>query len=1030
MEPPQKLSLLLLLLRRREEQGTFMDLWMGSEQYPIQDEWNESQNQFLKPIGEKFQTVHPSNSHFLSEQIARFIFASVFISLITSSIIPFTEMVNDVSDFTPNTARARHELETYTQFFSNKGEPIALYILITAKKNENMLGIRQLEETIRLLNITSERFKVYNSFTQREESFSEFCHNFCTINEPVRHFYNGLLVESNFGNSSDHIDLGYPITTVLGRQLHVDPNFFGVKVAFRLNSNNETREASVNQLRSATGQSVFDFKGTNQIKNNIREIKLIVLQFRAERPPSISMQSVKQWENDILSFVQHEFKSEWVDAYVLSESFLTSEVVRAGLTLLPFLVIGFTIMVIFSSITISLAALYIGQMAAHKILLAIVACVCPFMACGTALGAMFWCGFRFGSILCVTPFLVLALGVDDAYIMLNSWQRLRKTKQLSALLDNFNRNRASRTAPCSSSAAKLSEKDIEELSEEMFAHVMVDTGASITITTATNVLAFIIGALTPTPEIQIFSIGNALAITAVYIYAWTVFGSLMAIVGRWELTECLNDPSNDSGKDLVKPATSNTSALISSTLQYQQKFLSCCSRFVAWYCRLLTNPFIASLVVALLAGYIYITIHGILNIKAELKPEQLFLRSSDVIKVLDLRNEYILPFYAICIVFVNNAGNVTNPLQAQKLHSLFNIIIFYVSDFENLPSSVGKFSTKFWLRDYEQFVEENSEDPTKAALDDLANFEEVDKSSRNEIRQFLNWPEFEFWRGFVTYEDNGTQNGDVSITKFFFTTASYGMELRDWSKREDLLNQWRHVADSYPELEVSVYEDDAKFLDLIPTMIPQTAQSAMWTLLCMFLVCLLFMTHPTTLIISNFAIFSTCVGVFGILSLIGTDLDPIVMSAAIMSIGFSVDIPAHIAYHFYKTGLNNEKQRTVEERLRHCISAIGFPVFEAGISTIICVSSLTFVNLHMAQVFARTLILVVAIGLVHGLLVIPVLFYLISLIPTTITFGSRRPSDMDIPETKMQTEISMKDSNKSSPGGILTIRLSANNSRF
>lgn len=37
------------------------------------------------------------------------------------------------------------------------------------------------------------------------------------------------------------------------------------------------------------------------------------------------------------------------------------------------------------------------------------------------------------------------------------------------------------------------------------------------------------------------------------------------------------------------------------------------------------------------------------------------------------------------------------------------------------------------------------------------------------------------------------------------------------------------------------------------------------------------------------------------LSLLGIDLDPIVMSSMIMSIGFSVDIPAHLSYHFYKS---------------------------------------------------------------------------------------------------------------------------------
>ena len=111
---------------------------------------------------------------------------------------------------------------------------------------------------------------------------------------------------------------------------------------------------------------------------------------------------------------------------MLTESHLTSEIVRAGLTLIPFLVIGFIIMSIFSSITMSLAAIYMDQMHYTKIALAVMACVCPFMACGTALGVLFYMGIRFGTILCVTPFLVLAIGVDDAYLMVNSWQRIRK----------------------------------------------------------------------------------------------------------------------------------------------------------------------------------------------------------------------------------------------------------------------------------------------------------------------------------------------------------------------------------------------------------------------------------------------------------------------------------------------------------------------------------------------------------------------------------------------------------------------------
>lgn len=36
---------------------------------------------------------------------------------------------------------------------------------------------------------------------------------------------------------------------------------------------------------------------------------------------------------------------------------------------------------------------------------------------------------------------------------------------------------------------------------------------------------------------------------------------------------------------------------------------------------------------------------------------------------------------------------------------------------------------------------------------------------------------------------------DFMVNKFFFTTAFFGFELKEWSKREQLLNEWRRLAD-------------------------------------------------------------------------------------------------------------------------------------------------------------------------------------------------------------------------------------------
>ncbi|VDL74318.1 unnamed protein product [Nippostrongylus brasiliensis] len=792
---------------------------------------------FIKCINSAFEKI----GHAICYAPWTCILLSFIVTGLLSLKIPLTEMENNISDFTPYEARSRQELKVYREFFSNRGEPKAIYAFIFAKDGGNLLKTSHFNETVQILDKISRDF--YLRTSNGKKNFEQFCQGFCTLNEPVRHFYSGMLITDQYANESRHLDLGYPITTVLGTKLYMDPNLFGVKIAVKDDKGQEILVSTANN----------DHKGSlqNQLPNNIREVALIVLQFRAEIGTEVNAHDMKTYE------------------------------LRAGLSLLPFLVIGFLIMASFSCVTFSISGIVLKQMNIHKITLAVMACVCPFMACGATLGAMFWCGFRFGSILCVTP----KFPIDDV----NSEVRHRIVEML------------------------------------------VETGPSVSITTITNLLAFGIGALTPTPEIQLFSIGNAIAVVVDFIF------QVLAFFRRYEVEKEIK------GKVAIRDQVEKLPIKVPQDgkkgnrfVQYhnktQKKVEHLRFRVLDLYCSFISNKFVSSV--------------------AELSPHKLFLEDSDLVKIFDARRRYITTYYSVCWVLVKEPGDITNASVSKRIHQL-------VADFENLPSSVGQYSTKFWLRDYEDFhkqgeeldVPEEFEEPPATAIEFSQNgrVPAVMSTKGSELKQFLEWPEFSFWKGFLQLEHNRMR--------------------------------------CYSDLGVSIYEDDAKFLDLIETMVPISTQSAFFTFVSMFAVAVLFISHPPTLFVATLSILSTSVGVFGIMSMLGAELDPIMMSATVMSIGFSVDIPSHISYHYYQTGKESSCVRT---RLEKTVAAVGFPIMQASISTTLCVLSLFFVKLHMSQIFAECMLLVVLIGMIHGLLIIPVIFNLISAFPSRSLYSLTR----------------------------------------
>ena len=216
--------------------------------------------------------------------------------------------------------------------------------------------------------------------------------------------------------------------------------------------------------------------------------------------------------------------------------------------------------------------------------------------------------------------------MDDAFLMIHSWQRIcvaqRKLRQntLNGVYGDSLRTRIA----------------------EMF----VDVGPSVSITSITNGISFIIGIFSPTPEIQLFCAGNALAIFFDYIYQFVFFGAVMAIAGDFEMK---SEPQRD------RITLSHT-----ARNERRKKLHVFVTNSLRHYCQWVADNFTSVLMLLCLIVYWIVSIRGALSINASITPNKLFLADSPI-------NEVKLLYFS---TYLNN-----RPL----FYSLMNceILIFY-----------------------------------------------------------------------------------------------------------------------------------------------------------------------------------------------------------------------------------------------------------------------------------------------------------------------------------------------------------------
>merc|ERR1719204_2821422 len=121
---------------------------------------------------------------------------------------------------------------------------------------------------------------------------------------------------------------------------------------------------------------------------------------------------------------------------------------------------------------------------------------------GTAWGFCLYVGIPFAGVNLTTSFLMLGIGVDDAFMTLAAWQKT----------------------------------DIHKSVPERLALAYADAGASITITSLTDVISFYVGCIVPVPVCRIFCVYIAVSVIFTYLWHITLFGGCLALAGYAETT--------------------------------------------------------------------------------------------------------------------------------------------------------------------------------------------------------------------------------------------------------------------------------------------------------------------------------------------------------------------------------------------------------------------------------------------------------------------------------------------------------------
>eukprot|EP01133_Synstelium_polycarpum_P007496 gene7496-8772_t len=534
----------------------------------------------------------------------------------------------------------------------------------------------------------------------------------------------------------------------------------------------------------------------------------------------------------------------------------------------------------------------------------------------------------------VIPFLVLAIGVDNIFVLVNTFESLH--------VSSYNTQTRTTTHP---------------RAEETLARAFAKVGPSMTLASVSESIAFLLGALTKMPAVVAFSYYASLAIFFDFLLQISAFAALLVIdtkrseSRRIDCIPCVSlegdNSDDDEPVDEKQPLFESKDTSTNSTydISYKKKDGLLKLLFRKYYAPFLVHPFVKVGVIVFFVGLFFAGIACSFQLQYGLDqrvaiPKDSYLQ--DYFNEMDLYLEAGPPFYIV--IKGNKTGgpydypNVEAQNQLCALGGCSNTSIINI--YNNAPYVLPDGTNG--RPNPDQFVEF-----LPAFLEHVNNFD---------------CP----LAGLGYQSDTHTVNGTIVASRF----DGYHTTLRT---QQDFINAMKSAywISDHSDLDMFPYSVFYVFFEQYLTIKEIAIMDICLALAGVLVVCLLLLSNPVIAMIVVVCVGMVSMDLLGVMALWSVNLNAVSVVNVVMAIGISIEFCVHIAHTFIRAPEGMSK----DEKAKYAIAEVGSSIVSGiFITKLLGVVVLGFSNSEIFQVYYfRMYISIVFLGGAHGLVLLPVL---------------------------------------------------------